>query len=410
MQLVLRSAGDAAGSDEHHDDPDPVSEPGPIPCPAPAAPPSSAASRPTSAPTAPLRARRCTAPPTRGRRSRPTTAASQVHSCHGRARQVEVLRDAILHALDEDETLEPRDVIVMCPDVESFAPLIQATFGAGERAGETEPGAPEPEGAGTDLRVRLADRSLTQTNPVLTVVVPAARAGRPAADRLAGARPRRPRARAPALRARRRRPHAAAGLDLAVGHPLGTRRPHRAPYKLDAVPEGTWSAGLDRLLLGVTMTEDGQRLFADVLPLDDVDSRSIELAGRLAELIARLRPRSTRCRPTSRWPSGPTRSRGAADALTATSGRDRWQRAELQRILDEMVARGRRARARPARARRGPRATRRAARGPPDAGQLPHRPPDGLHADADALGPPPGRLPARARRRRLPAQGAARRR
>ena len=54
----------------------------------------------------------------------------EVHSCHGRARQVEVLRDAILHALEEDPTLEPRDVIVMCPDIEAFAPLIQATFGA----------------------------------------------------------------------------------------------------------------------------------------------------------------------------------------------------------------------------------------------------------------------------------------
>src|SRR5204863_5922993 len=56
----------------------------------------------------------------------------QVHAWRGRARQVEVLRDAILHLLEEDPTLEPRDVIVMCPDIETFAPLIQATFGAGE--------------------------------------------------------------------------------------------------------------------------------------------------------------------------------------------------------------------------------------------------------------------------------------
>ena len=56
----------------------------------------------------------------------------QIHSCHGRARQVEVLREAILHALEDDPSIEPRDVIVMCPDIESFAPLIQATFGAVE--------------------------------------------------------------------------------------------------------------------------------------------------------------------------------------------------------------------------------------------------------------------------------------
>ena len=53
----------------------------------------------------------------------------RVHSCHGRGRQVEVLRDAVLHLLEDDPTLEPRDIIVLCPDIENFAPLIQATFG-----------------------------------------------------------------------------------------------------------------------------------------------------------------------------------------------------------------------------------------------------------------------------------------
>jgi exodeoxyribonuclease V gamma subunit len=39
----------------------------------------------------------------------------EIHACHGRLRQVEVLRDAILHALAADDTLEPRDVIFMGP-------------------------------------------------------------------------------------------------------------------------------------------------------------------------------------------------------------------------------------------------------------------------------------------------------
>ncbi len=44
-----------------------------------------------------------------------------------------MLRDAILHLLADDPTLEPRDIIVMCPDIENFAPLIQATFGVARR-------------------------------------------------------------------------------------------------------------------------------------------------------------------------------------------------------------------------------------------------------------------------------------
>src|SRR5581483_403671 len=47
----------------------------------------------------------------------PDDRSIQIHACHGRARQVEVLRDAVLHLLAEDPTLEPRDVIVMCPDI-----------------------------------------------------------------------------------------------------------------------------------------------------------------------------------------------------------------------------------------------------------------------------------------------------
>ena len=100
--------------------------------------------------------------------ARPTRSI-QVHACHGRARQVEVVRDAILHLLDADPTLEPRDVVVMCPDIEAFAPLIQATFGAGETADDEDDELPE-EDRPPDLRVRLADRSLRQTNPVLGVV------------------------------------------------------------------------------------------------------------------------------------------------------------------------------------------------------------------------------------------------
>ena len=58
----------------------------------------------------------------------------------------------------------------MCPDIETFAPLIQATFGAGEVVDDDEVEPLPDELRPTDLRVRLADRSLRQTNPVLGVV------------------------------------------------------------------------------------------------------------------------------------------------------------------------------------------------------------------------------------------------
>ena len=266
----------------------------------------------------------------------------QIHACHGRARQVEVVRDAILHALAQDESLEPRDVIVMCPDIETYAPLVQATFGAGEYAREDEaedgidavPAHLRP----VDLRVRLADRSLRQTNPVLAVV-------------------------SELLELAERRVTASEVLDLADRGPVrrrfrlddddltqmqswiaqsgirwGLDAAHRERFRLGGVSSGTWSEGLRRVLLGVTMTDDDRRLFEGVLPLDDVDSRGIDLAGRLAELIERLGTALDalgRPQPLADW----ARAIGeAADALTATPNRERWQRAELQRTLDDMLA------------------------------------------------------------------------
>ena len=98
----------------------------------------------------------------------------QVHACHGSARQVDVLREVLVGLLEDDPTLEPRDILVMCPDIETYAPLISAAFGLADVAGE---GVGHP---AHQLRVRLADRSLGATNPLLGVAAAARRAGRPA--------------------------------------------------------------------------------------------------------------------------------------------------------------------------------------------------------------------------------------
>ena len=100
----------------------------------------------------------------------------------------------------------------------------------------------------------------------------------------------------------------------------------------------------------------------------------------------------------------------ATDALTACSPRDAWQRAELDRLLQDVVAESSAAGADEPRAVAAGAAVaaRRPAAGPAEPGQLPHRTPDRLHARADALGAPPRRLPARPRRRRR-SRGTARR-
>ena len=83
----------------------------------------------------------------------PADRSVQIHACHGRTRQVDVVRDVILGLLAADPTLEPRDIVVMCPDIETFAPLISATFGVGaELTYEGEPAAEAGFSGGTFTR------------------------------------------------------------------------------------------------------------------------------------------------------------------------------------------------------------------------------------------------------------------
>ena len=123
----------------------------------------------------------------------------------------------------------------------------------------------------------------------------------------------------------------------ASGIRWGLDAPHRKPFKLDALAAGTWRSGVDRLLVGVTMTEEEQRLFHDVLPLDDVDSGAIDVAGRFAELVDRLQlalDALSQAKAIDGWAETIAK---AADALTMTTERDAWQRAELDRILGDVT-------------------------------------------------------------------------
>lgn len=61
-----------------------------------------------------------------------TDTSIQVHCCHSPLREMETLKDLILDLLSEDTTLTPQDILVMNPDIESYAPVIQAVFGTSE--------------------------------------------------------------------------------------------------------------------------------------------------------------------------------------------------------------------------------------------------------------------------------------
>jgi exodeoxyribonuclease V gamma subunit len=85
------------------------------------------------------------------------------------------------------------------------------------------------------------------------------------------------------------------------------------------------------------MADEQQRLVGGVLPLDDVGSGDIDLAGRFAEFIDRLHSaleQMSDAKSVDRWAEAIA---DGADALTAVDGPDSWMREQLEALLDDVV-------------------------------------------------------------------------
>lgn len=253
----------------------------------------------------------------------------QVHSCHGPARQIDVLREVLLGLLQDDPTLEPRDILVMCPDIETYAPLIVAGFGLGDVVVGAHPA--------HRLRVRLADRSLTQTNPLLGVAAQllGLAGGRARASEVLNL--------AHAAPVRARFAFTDDDLDAITAWIRGSNirwgfdKEHRVPYGLDTFVHNTWRFGLDRILAGVAMSDDSQAWIDTTLPLDDVSSDRVELAGRLAEYVDRLVSvvdSLTGTRPLAQWLGA---LRHGVELLTHVDKGDGWQVGQMEREFADVL-------------------------------------------------------------------------
>lgn len=63
----------------------------------------------------------------------PDDRSIQFHIAHSPQREVEILHDRLLAAFDADPALRPRDIIVMVPDIDAYAPHVRAVFGLHDR-------------------------------------------------------------------------------------------------------------------------------------------------------------------------------------------------------------------------------------------------------------------------------------
>ncbi|CAM3594152.1 RecBCD enzyme subunit RecC [Bordetella sputigena] len=206
-------------------------------------------------------------------------ASIRFHVAHSRQREVEILHDQLLAAFDQDAALRPRDVIVMVPDIEAYAPHIQAVFGLHDR---DDPRA---------IPYTIADRVKRHADPLLHAVeqllqlpharfsvsefmdlleVPAVRHRfRIAEDQL------------PLLHAWIRGANIRWGLHDAQRQTLGL------PASGSAAAQNTWLFGLRRMLLGYAVgarADDWQ----GIEPYDDIGGLDAALLGPLIEVVDSL--------------------------------------------------------------------------------------------------------------------------
>ncbi|MCU7555826.1 exodeoxyribonuclease V subunit gamma [Alteromonas sp. ASW11-19] len=87
-----------------------------------------------------------------------------VVSAHSALREVQALHDQILAWMQDDPTLTPSDIVVMCPAIEEYAPLIDAVF---HRVGTPRPEAHSP----PRLPCSIADRSPLDADPMVAAFI-----------------------------------------------------------------------------------------------------------------------------------------------------------------------------------------------------------------------------------------------
>lgn len=200
-------------------------------------------------------------------------------SAHSPLREVQILHDQILGWFDQDEhkgtekALQPRDIVVMVPDIDIYGPYIEAVFGS----------APD------HLRVpwAIADQAMSRENPVIDsflklLMLPDSRFT--VSDAMALLE-------VPAIG--EQFGISAAELDsikpwlVRANIRWGLDGEHRQDLNLPGWEENSWLKGLKQLLLGLAMPDSGVALDHE-WPVASIEGAQSELYGRLVAFIDRI--------------------------------------------------------------------------------------------------------------------------
>ena len=211
-----------------------------------------------------------------------------IHNCHNCRREVEVLHDQLLLALDELK-IRPDDIIVMAPDINVYAPYIETIFSSGKLANS----------------FGISDRSLTALSST-------------AENFLKLLDLHSSRCTAAELYAFLHTPAIRENFDFADSDMesiqnfitsanicWGENAVFRKEYGTSEFEDFSWQEGFDRLLLGYAAVEsDDDKLSTDWTPACNVFGTEAELLGKLIAVVNKIfewRSFSSQNHTASQW-------------------------------------------------------------------------------------------------------------
>ena len=225
-----------------------------------------------------------------------------ITSAHSALREVQGLHDWLLHQFNQDKSLTPKDVLVMCPQVEQYAPYVNAVFTRGwqDIADEVPP-----------LPCSIADRISKDAEPLVAafsqlLTLPDSRFQVSSLIALL---------RLPAMQARfainlddiEKITH---WLELSAVH-WGLDKAHKqqvlsqssATTLDDATDSFTWQQGLSRLMRGFAFA-DHRVIYQNQLLLPTIEGSDSELLGKLMLIIEQLQltaAKMSKARSATQW-------------------------------------------------------------------------------------------------------------
>ncbi|MFA9488922.1 MULTISPECIES: exodeoxyribonuclease V subunit gamma [unclassified Mannheimia] len=195
----------------------------------------------------------------------------QIHACHSPMREVEVLHNQLLNLFEKDKTLLPKDIIVMSPDINKYAPYIDAVFSRNK--GSRDP---------RYIPFSLSDQAFTKIDPIIHSFLQllAMKESQFNAEDLfdlleVGAIQTRFAFSAEDIHTLR-----IWAKNAGVRSGIEIQQPHWQNYN-------SWENGLNRLLLGSSLKE-AHGIWENTLAFGDSYGLNAELVGRLASFISTL--------------------------------------------------------------------------------------------------------------------------